>query len=237
MQRNKIIIGETYGYIKVLSLADRPYRAYNCRCLKCCRDIVLDGYSVHRSAETGCSECKRAESAKSKALEYIGHRFGHLLVKEYVGLKARKDDTRIYRYSVVVCECDCGNVAEYPLSRLLAGQAKTCDKCSKKNLDLGRQLIKETAAGGTSPITLSPKRKVNKNSTTGARGVSYETRRGKYRAYINFKRKQYYLGSYDKIEDAIEARKIAEKKIYGDFLRWYQEEYPEQWEKIKDKIH
>lgn len=58
---------------------------------------------------------------------------------------------------------------------------------------------------------------------------------GKYRAYINFKRKQYYLGLYEKIEDAVFARKQAEKHVYGEFLDWYASEHPEEWEKINKK--
>lgn len=236
MSRNKIIPEEIYGYIKVLSLTDRPYRTYNCRCLKCGKDTVLNGHDIYRFAETGCGECRTAESMNQKALGYVGHRFGHLLVKGYAGLKIRQTPQKSYRYSSMVCECDCGYVAEYPLNRLLYGGAKACDKCGEKNLDLGREFVKETAVDGTVPITLSSKRKVNKNSTTGVRGVSYMERQGKYRAYINLKRKQYYLGSFDKLEDAIEARKIAEGKIYGDFFKWYQETHPDQWAKVKDKL-
>ena len=35
------------------------------------------------------------------------------------------------------------------------------------------------------------------------------------------------------IEDAVAARKAGEKAIYGDFLKWYAETHPEQWEKLK----
>ena len=37
--------------------------------------------------------------------------------------------------------------------------------------------------------------------------MSYYAKYGKYRAYVNFKRKQYYLGLYEKIDDALKARK------------------------------
>ena len=57
----------------------------------------------------------------------------------------------------------------------------------------------------------------------------------KYRAYINFQHKQYHLGSYEKLEDAIRARKVAEEKIYGTFLNWYAETYPENWGKLNKK--
>ena len=48
-----------------------------------------------------------------------------------------------------------------------------------------------------------------------------------------FRQKCYYLGGYDKIEDAAEARAAAEEKIFGDFLKWYEEEYPGKAERKK----
>lgn len=41
------------------------------------------------------------------------------------------------------------------------------------------------------------------------------------------------LKMYSSIEDAEEARKKAEGKIYGEFLEWYAETYPEEWKKIE----
>ena len=59
--------------------------------------------------------------------------------------------------------------------------------------------------------------KINKNSSTGVNGVT-KRENGKYFAYINFKRKQIGLGMYDKLEDAIAARKKAEELIYAPYL-------------------
>lgn len=42
-------------------------------------------------------------------------------------------------------------------------------------------------------------------------------------AQIAFQGKNYNLGLYWSKKDAIKAREIAEEKIFGDFLRWYEE--------------
>ena len=42
-----------------------------------------------------------------------------------------------------------------------------------------------------------------------------------------FKKKCYYLGGYDRLEDAAKVRAEAEEKIFGNFLKWYQEKYPD----------
>ena len=45
------------------------------------------------------------------------------------------------------------------------------------------------------------------------------TPHGKYRARIMVNRKEIRLGHFEKIEDAIEARKLAEKKYFGEYAR------------------
>lgn len=74
---------------------------------------------------------------------------------------------------------------------------------------------------------------VYRTNTSGVRGVYYSSRRNKWIAQIMFRQKCYYLGGYDKIEDAAEARAAAEEKIFGDFLKWYEEEYPGKAERKK----
>lgn len=58
------------------------------------------------------------------------------------------------------------------------------------------------------------------HNTSGYKGVSYEKRRGNYRAYIVFKGKQIYLGSYKTPEEAHDAYKKAAIKIHGRFARF-----------------
>lgn len=48
------------------------------------------------------------------------------------------------------------------------------------------------------------------------------------------KKNIYHLGRYDKKEDAADIRKIAEEKIFGDFLKWFAEKFPERWKKINE---
>lgn len=59
--------------------------------------------------------------------------------------------------------------------------------------------------------------KLQKNSTTGYRGVSWHKKAGKWRAYINVNRKQYHLGLYDDINDAIDAYNKASIEKHGEY--------------------
>lgn len=81
---------------------------------------------------------------------------------------------------------------------------------------------------GTS-VTLLAKagnRLVSTNSS-GYNGVYLNRKTQKWTAQIGFKGKNYYLGSYVKIEDAVNARKEAQERIYGEFLEWYYDTYPD----------
>lgn len=58
---------------------------------------------------------------------------------------------------------------------------------------------------------------ISKNNNSGIIGVSFRKDKNKWRAYINDNYKQINLGHYSNIEDAIKARLLAEKTMYGDF--------------------
>lgn len=59
--------------------------------------------------------------------------------------------------------------------------------------------------------------KLNRRNTSGHRGVSYNKRNNKWRARIVKNKKEYFLGEFEKIEDAIKAREEAEEKMFKDY--------------------
>jgi len=56
--------------------------------------------------------------------------------------------------------------------------------------------------------------KVQSKSKSGVKGVTWDNSRNKWRAHIEFKGKAYHLGRFDKLDDAIKARKEAEEKYF-----------------------
>lgn len=63
----------------------------------------------------------------------------------------------------------------------------------------------------------SMNRETPKNNTYGFRGVSYDKRRDKFRAYIKVDQKQISLGYYTSFEDAKTARLEGEVKYFKEF--------------------
>jgi hypothetical protein len=55
-------------------------------------------------------------------------------------------------------------------------------------------------------------RNLHPKNTTGYKGVRYRKTDGLYEAYITVKKEHYWLGTYTTIEEAIQARKNAERR-------------------------
>jgi hypothetical protein len=57
----------------------------------------------------------------------------------------------------------------------------------------------------------------NKNNTSGHKGVTWAKDRNKWRAHAGMGGKKYYLGSFDRIEDAVQAARAGAKRLFGEF--------------------
>lgn len=133
--------------------------------------------------------------------------------------------------SLYLCKCDCGNECTVPRQSLLHNSTNSCgclksEITDKINLDSG-------FIGGTN-VSMLKSKNISTANKSGIKGVCWDNARRKWLAQIMFKGKRYNLGRYDDIIDAKKARELAEEKIYGEFLDWY-EEFKKNEEKTPDK--
>ena len=140
--------------------------------------------------------------------DYIGKRFYRLTVTEYAG----KQDG-IHRWK---CKCDCGKETVVGQTFLQNGCTRSCGCLMSENFT-GMEYI-----DGTSVKKLEARmnRPPIESNTSGYNGVYQNKRTGKWTAQITFKGKTYYLGSYNDIRAAVNARKRGEE-MYDDFLARY----------------
>jgi hypothetical protein len=90
-------------------------------------------------------------------------------------------------------------------------------EAEKQNeLERRRQRKNELHVDGTSIPNLTEK--LSKNNKTGVKGVSWSKEKMKWVAQIGFKGKTIYLGRFDDINDAIQARKEAEERLFKPML-------------------
>lgn len=177
-------------------------RKWHCKC-DCGNECDVFAFNLTRLHTTSCG-CK-------KGTGIIGRKFGKLIVESQI------EDTDRY-----VCIClDCGKKAIRHYKSLTQGRVSMCDSCGYSVRT--KSLKEKVFVDGTQPskITLNPT--PTKANKSGVVGVNWDKSRGKWQASIRFKGHKYNLGRYNNIQDAIDARKQAEKEIFGDFLKWYKE--------------
>lgn len=211
--------GKTFGSWKVLCPAKEPLY-YICRCEKCGSIKSVYRSSLLQGTSTQCLSCAGkgpqpgiSKSHFKKACEkYVGK-----VTNGWLVLEVLPNDEKGKSFPCRAICPKCGKETVTRLTRL--SKIQSCAECSQ---DLGKKAsaIAPIVCADGSKITSIQSRmdgKINKNSSTGVNGVT-KRENGKYFAYINFKRKQIGLGMYDKLEDAIAARKKAEELIYAPYL-------------------
>lgn len=203
----KDLTGLRIGKRTVLEPTEERIRSavvWRCRC-DCGNEILIESRRLKPGVVYSCG-CEKAPADDRKDL--TGLRFGKLTVEGRSGNKA-KDGNPLWR-----CRCDCGREVDVRQSNLQSGWTKSYG-CQR---DPGRNLHYKY---GTCLELLRPNLMYRTN-TSGVKGVYYSKTRGKWIAQIMFRNKCYYLGGVDTIEDAAEARREAEKQVFGDFLHWYE---------------
>ena len=191
---------------------------WKCRC-DCGKEVIKNGDSLRRGHTKSCGCANIKNHAGPKIKDLTGKRFGKLLVLEFVDKKTTISK-KGYRNTNVYwkCKCDCGKEVIRLGDSLKSGATKSCG-CNKKYKELIEYNKKTIFKEGTNLSSLNSA--INNSSTTKVRGVSFRKARNKYMASIVIKGKFYNLGSYTNVEDAINARKEAEKKYYKPILEKY----------------
>lgn len=195
------IIGKNFGSWYVVKKDGRSkagQKLYLCKCA-CGTERKITAVSLVNGSTTSCG-C-------SRKLNITGQKFGFLTAIEPIkgGSKG----------VIWKCICDCGNYINASCANLRAGNIRSCG-CMQDIEKKEHTKIVWAKNGG---------QRLRSNNTSGVRGVHRAN--GKWGAGITFQKKSYWLGTFDTIEQATEARQIAEKKLYGNFIQWYLEDYPD----------
>ena len=143
----------------------------------------------------------RAEQDSRGRKEWVGKQFGTLTVAAYDGRRGGKHYWR--------CLCKCGKEAIVCQSNLKSSHTRSCGCLSDPRNT--RHFVEGTC------IESIRSRKVSASNKSGIRGVYFNRRSGRWIAQITFQGHTRYLGSFESLEEAAQARKKAEA-IFDDFL-------------------
>ncbi|MBQ0037233.1 MAG: transcriptional regulator [Clostridiales bacterium] len=202
--------GKVFGDLTVIEKSSTHEKnggiRWKCRCI-CGEECDISATLLVMGRKTNCG-CKNEKHYA--ASDIAGKRFRKLVA-------LFPTDKRTGKGSVVWhCKCDCGNEVDISYNELMYSNIQSCG-CAKREHD--RKLASFlTHIEGTSIEAIRSK-KIPTDNTTGYRGV-YNIH-GKYLAKIVFQKKQYHLGKYDSIEDAVKARKEAEAVLFDSFADYY----------------
>jgi len=180
---------------------------WTCQC-DCGREYDVPATLLVQGKRTHCPN--RCHQRSYASADIAGQRF-HRLTALYPTPERDAKGSVVWH-----CRCDCGSEIDLPYNSLVYSNQKSCG-CRKQehNRQLQDGLIH---VAGTS-IDSIRSRKIPASNTTGCRGVYMV--KGRYAAKIVFQQKQYYLGTYANLEDAVRARRRAEQQIFDQTTEYY----------------
>lgn len=227
MNKVKDLSGQKFGRLTVIKrdlTAPNGRSKWICKCD--CGNVVF--VLRNHLVSGGTISCGCALKGVNLKPLSPGERFGRLKVIEMTDKKS--GNTYIYK-----CLCDCGKKCYVSRAHLVSGETQSCGCLQNEKRRERFPAIKSKRdkfyVDGTDVLKLTSGE--GKSNTSGRRGVSWDSSVKLWRADIYFKGRRYRLGSSTDFDAAVTLREEAEKVIHGDFLKWYAENYPEQWERIK----
>lgn len=228
--RAKDRIGTTVNNFKILDTKRENGRTYFyvicpvCDAKKWMRDDTVKSPNV-----VSCG-CYNKENNIFNPDDIKDKIFGRLKAIELTDNRDKNNGSVIWK-----CKCRCEKITYVSETDLKRNRVRSCgclgiENSIKNGKIAAKNIVDNFCIDGTNVKNLTMS--TPKSNTSGIKGVTWDKAREKWAAQIRFKGKNYHLGRYNRIEDAAEIRRIAEEKIFGDFLKWFAEEFPERWKKI-----
>lgn len=205
--------GKVFGNLTVLRVAptQKNYGGvlWSCRCT-CGKEVDVPATLLIQGRRTHCG-CQAA----FYSIDIRGKKFRSITALYPTEQRTSKGGVIWY------CRCDCGKEFTASYNDLVYSSLQSCG-CQKKLHDAALKTFLTHICGTSVDIIRS--KKTPANNTSGIRGVYWM--KGKWSAKIVFQKKQYHLGSFDSIDDAVSARKEAESLLFdgaaAHYDRWKQ---------------
>lgn len=201
-----ININEKYGKLTILEYTGRKYKSskiYLCLCE--CGNTKEVNINKLKTGHVKFCGCIRFQEIK----DITNQTFGRL---EVISFNRRENNKTLWN-----CICTCGNTKEVDGKHLKNGTIVSCG-CKNEENKTNVINLRDDYIDGTNLSAISENRKMNKNNTSGHKGVSWSKEKNKWVAQLTFKGKNHILGRFDNIEDAIRSRKEAEDKYFNNFI-------------------
>lgn len=213
----KTLVGMKFGRLIVFSFSRRDKSIYfwNCRC-DCGneKEVRADSLKSGRSQSCGCLRKERVIETQTKH----NNTKGHNKTPEYnswAAMKARCYNQNFKQFpdyggrGVIVCDRWKDSFEDF----LIDMGEKPTPNHSIDRIDVNGNYEPENCRW-TDRTSQQRNQRIRIDNTTGYRGVAFIKKTGRYRASISVNRKTVSLGDFKNLEEAIEARKKAERKYW-----------------------
>ena len=208
------IAGQRFNRLvaKEFSFRDGKHIAHWLFKCDCGNEKVLPAPSVKCGSVKSCGCLAREHIEKLKRGDLSGQRFGRLMA-------VRPTNERGPSGSIIwKCLCDCGNIAYCSTTMLKSGGVRSCGclykDTRKEAVHFRKDLVEDTSLG-----TLASTKEVRSDNKSGCTGVYLDKKTNKWIACIEFQKRRYYLGSFQDLYRAVEARKAAERHLHDPIVR------------------
>ncbi len=206
------LVGQRFGKLVVESREESSasgQRRWLCRC-DCGKMHISTTGNLQSGRTTNCG-CR-------KSPDLTGQVFGKLTV---LGRSDKRGSRGKRTTPLWECRCECGAITYKATDSLHNSDQSMCADCASKFcIEIAR---KSAGFVGGTQLSKIKEMKTTAANTSGCRGVYYEKRSNKWRARLKFKGKIMDFGSYERFEDAVQARRRAEAEYFGTFLEERQE--------------
>lgn len=204
------LTGKVFGRLTVLERTEnrRGRTCWLCQCT-CGNKKAVTAQDLKGGKVKSCG-CLMHDHSCNR-IDLTGRRFGRLTAVEPT--ERRNSKGSVYWR----CICDCGQEAEYTEDMLVHGRYLSCGCLKKENQ---QEIVNKLHRIDGTCIEILENRKYRRDNTSGFRGV-FRLKNGRCRVDIGFKGKRFYIGTFDKYEDAVAARLQAEKMIHEGFIEAY----------------
>ena len=226
MSKAKELTGQRFGNLTVIKRVEsnKDGRAqWLCKC-DCGNECIATGKSLINGSKKSCGCYQKYKPSHKMYNNYY-------VIGELVYVQYRNS------YDCFIIDKECldeikdmcwHNTADYPYSKI---NGKSCalsrlimncpedmevDHINGKpwdNRKCNLRVVTRSQNGMNTGTRIS--------NTSGYKGVVWYKSRSKWMAQITFNNKRYFLGYFDDINDAINARKEAELKYFGEYSREY----------------
>lgn len=207
-----------FGRLVVVSRADNKsgHPAWNCLC-DCGQLKVCLGINLKRGKSQSCG-CLRSEITSSRSLKHGHSRGKEKTSREYatwcsmIGRCETETDTNYHNYGargIKVCER-----WRKSFENFLADMgSRPTPTHSLDRKDVNGDYTHKNCRWATKEEQMRNRRKL-KSNTTGITGIYPSPTGGKFCAQINYDGVRKHLGTFNTLEEAKEARKIAEQELW-----------------------